>query len=302
MADAGELDADVPDQRGPAAQTDSGDSGLSSGPRGLGAKCRIDAECTSLLCASSTVLTTAITQTTGPICTQTCCTSADCPNSFVCFNGGTGGGYCVPANLAKRTPSTAGGKHGGVPCTADNECRSGLCTGAPKACVDTCCVSSDCDPSSVCRIVALAAPEPSHDVWVCGRPTGKKAIGTACEAQSECETELCIPSAGGSCRPSCSSTASCRSLGGAFASGRCVYVTSDVDVLKFCETASFPDRSAAGEPCGDNSVCQSGFCDAELKKCANVCATDKDCASTESCRPSAVKTPYLRCVGKSVPR
>jgi hypothetical protein len=278
---------------------DSGSDGDATvSPADLGAKCRLDVECKSKLCASGTILTTAITSTTGPICTSPCCTSAECPASFVCFNGGTGGGYCVPKTLAQRTPPTSGGLLGGATCVANTDCRSGLCTGTPKTCLDTCCALTDCSGSSTCRLKSVSAPGPTHDVWVCAppEPTATKNGGDACSDQGQsCRSDVCIPVGSGLCRPSCSDTDSCRTLT-PFVNGHCVYGTSGTDFFKFCQATTFTARLAAGQPCGMDSACQSDFCDAELKKCAEVCAKDSDCLGNEACRPSAVNTPYLRCV------
>jgi len=292
--DAGDEDVLTEDVR------DGGGDGDASGPLDLGAMCRVDAECKSKLCASSTVLTTTITSTTGPICTSPCCTSAECPSTFVCFNGGTGGGYCVPATLAQRTPPATGGKGGGVSCATNGECRSGLCTGSPKSCLDTCCVGTDCGGTTVCRIKSVAAPGPTHDLWVCAapEPTGTKDPGVACsDSGQSCKTDTCIPGGGGLCRPPCSNTASCTALA-AFSTGHCLYGTSGIDSFKFCQATTFIGRLAAGLACTDPSECQSDYCDAELKKCANVCGKNADCLPTEACRPSAVNTPLLRCVKK----
>ena len=268
-----------------------------SGPQTLGSICRLDADCKSKLCASSTVLTTFITSTTGPICTSPCCTAAECPSTFVCYNGGTGGGYCVPATLAQRTPPATGGKTGGVACAANNECRSGNCTGSPKSCLDTCCVAADCGGTTVCRIKTVGAPGPLHDLWVCAAAEAGAIVasGFACPGgNSDCRTDNCISNL---CRPPCSNTASCTALPG-FSSGHCLYGSSGLDSFKFCQATTFVARFPTGQACSTPADCQSDYCDDELKKCANVCGKDSDCAPSEACRPSAVNTPKLRCVTK----
>jgi hypothetical protein len=270
-----------------------------TGPVDNGQKCRVDGDCKSRLCASSTVLTTTITASTGPICTTPCCTSNECSAGFVCFNGGTGGGYCVPATLAQR--SAPGGKLAGITCANSTECRSGLCTGSPtKTCIDTCCVEADCGGSSTCRVATVSAPAPAHEIWVCAPPVagGTKLPGDSCASQTECRSQDCIPSgAAGLCRPACESTAGCRQVPG-FETGHCLYGPSGSDFLKFCLATTAPSDSAAGTSCTDSSTCQSDYCDAELKKCANVCARDSDCLTSETCRPSGTGTPFLRCVAK----
>lgn len=289
--DGGDQDVVTDDARDSA-------SDAPQGPGDLGAKCRLDVECKSKLCASGTILTTAITATTGPICTTTCCTSSECPASFVCFNGGTGGGYCVPKTLAQRTPPTTGGLLGGSTCSTNTNCRSGLCTGTPKTCLDTCCALSDCSGSSTCRVKTTAAPAPAHDVWVCAAPEPGAAglPGDTCTNNGDCISDNCIGIlAGRICRPPCSNTASCRTVTG-FNAGHCLYGSNGSDYFRFCFSGTTNSDFDAGVSCTDNTTCKSDFCDAELKACANVCGRDSDCAPNEACRPSGVNTPYLRCV------
>jgi hypothetical protein len=269
-----------------------------AGPLALGSQCRVDSECMSKLCGSSTILTTTITQTTGPICTTTCCNSTECAPSFVCFNGGTGGGYCVPASLAQRQPPATGGKGGGATCNTNSDCRSGLCTDTPKRCLDTCCVNAQCGAGSECRLKLVSAPAPSHDVWVCAatEPGATKNYGDTCAAQAECKSDTCIPSSGGYCRPPCSGHASCAAIPG-FTTGLCRYGPSGNDFFKSCQKttpAGFPN----GQACDTDVECQYDYCDPELKKCANICSTNADCTTSEVCRPSATGTPFLRCVKK----
>lgn len=274
-----------------------------AGPQDLGSKCRVDNDCKSRLCGSSTILTTTIAPaSSGPICTTPCCTSSDCPSSFVCFNGGTGGGYCVPAATAKRMPPASGGKSGGATCAIDSECRSGLCDkpdGGTARCFDTCCTDANCTGSSVlCRIKSVSAPGPAHDVFVCGTPEpgATKVPGAPCGANSECLNDNCVgfPRA---CQPSCASAATCKTVSG-FSDGHCLYGFSTGDNYRFCKPTTNTSLLAKGAACGDNLDCQSDYCDKETGKCLNVCGKDSDCAANESCRPSASSTPYLRCVPK----
>jgi hypothetical protein len=302
VADAGDtVEAggdDAADDGGPPEAGRDADAEADAGPLDLGSQCRVDADCKSRICGTSTILTTSITQSTGPICTTPCCSSSECAPSFVCFNGGTGGGYCVPATLAQRTPPASGGKGAGVACTANTECRSGLCTGTPKSCLDTCCTLSDCGGSTTCRVKSIATPAPVHDVWVCAAAevgaTG--APGDTCVDNLSCTSDACI-GATRLCRPGCSNTNSCKTVAG-FGSGHCLYGSSGSDFFKFCSASTFTARDPAGVACNDPSTCQSDYCDAELKKCANVCGRDADCASNEACRPCGTNTPFLRCVPK----
>ncbi len=299
VSDAGAIPVEAGDED---ADGDAGDAG-DGGPTllELGSQCRLNADCRSKLCGTSTILTTTITGVPGPICTTPCCTSTECSAGFVCFNGGTGGGYCVPSALAQRTPPATGGKGPGATCAAHGDCRSGLCTGSPKRCLDTCCEERECGGDTVCRVKAVGIPGPTHEVWVCALPEASavKDAGETCTDSNECTASACIGFQPQTCRPPCSNTASCRAVAG-FELGHCLYGPSSADVIKFCAATTFDTRAATGAPCpgGTNAECQSDYCDGELKKCANVCARDRDCAASEACRPSAVNTPFLRCVPK----
>lgn len=288
--DAGDDDAETVDGDAKA------DTDVVTGPADLGSACRVDGDCKSRLCGTSTHLTTVITQATGPICTTPCCTTIDCPASFVCFNGGTGGGYCVPATLAQRKPPASGGKAAGATCSGDTDCRSGLCQ--ESRCVDTCCSPTDCAPGSECRVKTvslLKAATPTHDVWVCAPPIGTLAYGDSCNSQDSCKSDVCLPSAGGFCRPPCSNTASCAKVG--YPGGHCLY-TGGPDFIHFCLFNTNGSDLPTGATCNLDGECQSDFCDPESKKCANVCSRNADCGPGEECRPSAIGTPFLRCMAK----
>jgi hypothetical protein len=215
----------------------------------------------------------------------------------VCFNAGTGGSYCVPAANAQRKPPASGGETAGSTCVGDGDCRSGLC--ANNRCLDTCCVQSDCAAGSTCAVASVA----KHDVWVCVETVvGARNLGTTCAAQTECKNDNCVQSAGSAnpavCTPSCCSSASCDAQG--FTGYHCAYGTSGTDQLKWCvKTASGGGLFPLGTSCQQSLECQSTYCDPELKKCLSPCCKDSDCAASEACRPSALSTPFLRCVPKA---
>ncbi len=284
---------------GPEGGAEGGEGG---GPLDLGQACRFDNDCKSKLCGTSTILTTTFTQGTGPICTQSCCTSADCPSAFICFNGGTGGGYCVPALKAQRTPPASGGKTPGTSCLGPSECRSGLCTNGK--CVDTCCLGSDCAAGTVCAVGSLAAPSPAHDEWVCIPPVGTRNNGTQCTDNNLCKVNNCVhhnhPTTCPNCpvcTPSCCSSADCASWAtiAAPSGGTCAYGSSGTDNLKWCYPVD-TNRAPLGTTCASAFDCQSSYCDPELRKCAAVCCKDSDCGIGQVCKPSATGTPFLRCV------
>ncbi len=279
-------DVDVPDDAGDA-QVD-GDAG---GPLAIGENCGFDSDCDSKLCASSTILTTAIiTSGASSVCTKTCCTSADCAIGFVCFSPGTGGNYCVDSTRASR--AMPGAKTPGQACSANGDCRSGSCVNS--RCMDTCCQPADCSAGTTCRVSNVGG----HDSWVCGTPNdGGANVAATCVNQSDCKNDNCLGPLGPArtCRPTCCSAASCSAQ--SFPSSHCRYVPSGLDQLKSCEpNIDGGNRAAVGAICSADTDCQSEFCDPELKKCALPCCEDKDCATGEECRPSRTSKPFLRCV------
>jgi hypothetical protein len=278
-----------------APDVDEGGRDADGGPLALGEPCRVDVDCQSDLCGTSTILTTTITQSAGPICTKTCCTSADCPSMFVCFGGGTGGNYCVPAEKAKRAPPATGGRSPGSNCDENGDCRSGLCEGS--RCLDTCCHPGDCAGDTICRIKSVSAPAPAHNVWVCARPeaSGVKDPGATCSDNFECKSDNCVGFPERRCSPPCCSPQSCAAQG--FAS-RCGYGSSGSDQLKWCFFGDGGGALPLDAACEDNFNCASDYCDADLKKCAQVCCVDTDCPASQECRPSPVGTPFLRCVAR----
>jgi hypothetical protein len=284
------------------APLDKKDASEGGSPLGLGQPCRFDNDCKSKLCGTSTILTTTFTGSSGPICTQSCCVSDDCPSTFICFNGGTGGGYCVPATKAQRTPPATGGKSAGTACVGATDCRSGLCQGS--RCVDTCCVASDCAAGTVCAVGSLSAPSPAHDEWLCIPKVGSLNDGTSCIDNTQCKVNNCVGLLGSICpscpvcTPSCCSAADCSAWGNIATSNQlatCSYGLSGSDQLKWCFQVD-TSRAPLGTKCSSGIDCQSSYCDPELKNCAAVCCKDSDCGSGNICQPSAVNTPFLRCV------
>lgn len=264
-----------------------------AGPSPIGGDCVVDGDCAEgLLCGTSTILTTAIASASSkPICTAPCCRSSDCPTGFVCFSGGTGGNYCVAASKAKRAPPPTGGRAPGQACGAHDQCRSGLCDAG--RCVDTCCEPGQCAPGSTCRISTVDG----HASWACGAPNAEpaKALTMACSGNVDCANDNCVQpfSAGRRCTPTCCGASDCAALG--FINNVCAYGSAGNDHLKWCFE---PNASGAplGATCAADTDCASRYCDSELGRCADVCCTTADCASGESCKPSPVGTPYLRCV------
>jgi hypothetical protein len=289
---AGTIAPDGPDDSDGEADG-GGDGDATPGLANLGEDCVVDGDCQSGLCGTSNILTTSIISA-SPICTSTCCTSKDCPSSFVCFSGGTGGNYCVPASKTGRAPPTTGGKAAGAACNGMNsDCRSGLCESG--RCVDTCCLAANCASGTTCRVKEFLTPSPTHFVWACAPPNDGGLDSTSsstCAQQSECKDDNCVgfPKR---CTPSCCTASTCTQQG--FSGNICRYGNTGSDQLKFC-TPPISGGAALGTSCSFDTDCTSGYCDPELKKCAQICCTDDDCTSRATCKPSKSGTPFLRCV------
>jgi len=107
---------------------------------GYNAFCFGDGDCKSHFC-----------EPYDAICTQHCCSSADCPDPghqcvlFVTSTTTAGKGFtaCAPAS---KTPGT---KRGGEACSTGTDCRSEVCTG--NHCDDFCCHDADCGGGWVCK-------------------------------------------------------------------------------------------------------------------------------------------------------
>lgn len=291
-------DRDTPDTFVPEvdAKADAADSGLSQ----PGSPCRLDKECGSGLCGTEGILG-APALTTGAVCTSTCCTSSQCPRGFVCLAPGTGGSYCVAASaLPERQVPSTGGASGGAACTANTECRSGLCgdvnDGGVRRCIDNCCKAADC-ASGTCAVGTIAG---KYTGFVCTEPKGNFNVGTACTTASQCKTNLCYNTTAGSCRQRCCSSSQCGT------GNSCIWDTvgDPVGVVDFC----FPTglRKAAGETCVDFADCASTHCELESnaladaapgrKVCRELCCADSDCAPSQKCLPAPDQPRVLRCV------
>jgi hypothetical protein len=274
----------------------------------VGTLCASDKECSTGICADSSVLTADITgKAGGSVCTQTCCRSDDCPEQFVCFNPGTGGSYCVKKEWIGRTGAT-GTKKAGEACARGEECRSGECN---QRCIDTCCNDGGCAAGTICARTFIAG----HDAFGCTPPVGTKDVNTSCNANADCKTNYCWDYAGYGRRcvaPACTS-ASCGqvTLYDAFGPFLVTLVannarTANGDRLSACNGAkSAPGDLPVGKTCTLASECRSDRCSTTLGGCTDVCCVDADCGDPSwVCRPIAVfaqntQIMALRCIPKN---
>jgi len=242
-------------------------------------------------------------QLTGPVCTQPCCKSEDCPQDFVCYGPGTGGTYCVRPGTLQRKTAVGAGK-GGDTCATAESCRSGVCQGTPLACADTCCSDADCTAPSFCRRTLIEG----HNVFACaGAPGTATGNDTTCmSGATDCNSAICVgTSTFGECKPHCCGKASCGAQSPVYATCAYLQTAGAPEYLGLClhgteNPEGSPGSKDFGAACtpgtGTGSECKTSFCDPVAKKCTDVCCVDADCAPYPGakCRPSS-NPHYLTC-------
>ncbi|HEY1955766.1 MAG TPA: putative metal-binding motif-containing protein [Polyangiaceae bacterium] len=251
---------------------------------GIGKPCRADVECDSpLFCADATVVGDVVPTPGEGMCTQDCCTSANCPTGFVCYEPGSGGRYCVDPTKIGRT-ANLGSELPGASETQATRCRSGLVAGG--RCADTCCADSDCGGGTSCAYGSASG----HDGFFCVTGTGGGNDGDFCWASTDCRDLVC---GGVSCVAGCCSSSACAGNGEA-----CVYASynNSPDAVPLCAQGQL-GSGARGATCKTSSDCATNFCFDDISKgeeyCSDACCTDADCGAGFLCRP----TPDLpRCV------
>jgi hypothetical protein len=259
--------------------------------RGITCGCRGDGDCDSGVCAGQVTLPSALFTAIGTaVCTQPCCTSADCPGNTVCFGTGGGGNYCIAPHWIGR-PGVLGGAPGGTACSADSDCHSGLCatSGSTSACADTCCSSSttqqasECASGTVCRYAAFPGHDfDTHETAWCGAAIGSTAGGLNCGVDNTCQSGKC---AALKCVAPCRSTADC-GVGQACSYGLAPTLPTNKDIVLGCVLVT--GTTANGGTCSANSDCLSAFCDNSMH-CTDACVTDADCKSGLHCKPVVVQ-------------
>ena len=124
---------------------------------------------------------------------------------------------------------TGGGP--GAACTTDDQCQSNLCSLTTRTCAQFCCRDQDCGPTQNCVLYNLDA---ANLIKICAPRSagaGTQALGSACTADNQCESELCIPAdvtaltGPEQCSSRCCTHADCSFLG---ASARCRPVSGPV--------------------------------------------------------------------------
>jgi len=273
--DATTPDATLPNDAAPAPgdgalEGGAGDGGVACD--GLLCRCSGAADCTSGICADESTVTAQLYTQAGSasFCTQSCCSSADCDPSTVCFGTGAGGNYCVdPAWLSRS--ATLGILLGGAGCSGDGDCRSGLC--AAGACVDTCCstaqASTACASGATCNLGTFpgVGSFDTHRTGFCNASTTACGFSpcSACRTSSDCSVidQVCSYAAA---------------------------AVGSTDIVATCEPPA-PGPGAQGAACSSGSACASGYCDTVSSpsgECSDVCFIDTDCKAGWRCRTELV--------------
>jgi hypothetical protein len=291
----GDGDATKPPADGPPPQdVTSDDSVLPDSPGcgggALGCPCNGNVDCASHICGDATVLSATFHAMAGSVCTQTCCTSDECPAGFVCYGAGTGGSYCVAATTLSR-PSVPAGAGPGAACSGAGSCRSGMCTSGH--CVDTCCADAQCTASTVC---SFTAGIDQHSTFVCLLDAGS-AAKSACTGASTCANNVCSFS---TCRPHCCGIPSATQTG----YHSCAIDSVGSDAYTYADFPTTPPSGGDfGAACTTDDQCKSRLCFKGTGTCSDHCCLDGDCASYGSfvCRPAQVgpsplTTQFLVCV------
>lgn len=182
--------------------------------------------------------------------------------------------------------STPGGLPNGVSCLVGDECISSRCTNG------VCCAGA-CEANEVCNIPGregTCVPESTGEIIDCEDPSECPVDRPFCTAENVCCDEPCADGScteggfEGVCIPKlgdgelCVADGECAS-GFCSDNGRCCRERCDAG---FCDEFGIcSELSDLGDPCTEDSECQSNVCDAFDQICCNrKCLTD-----TEFCNP-----------------
>jgi hypothetical protein len=299
------------------------------GNQDAGAGCSGDLACTTGICSDPAELGSG---QTGGTCTSPCCTSADCDSQSVCWGGGTGGNYCIPASAAGRSALGAGAP--GSSCSSGGDCRSGACNNS--SCEDTCCSDANCGGGTTCAVTVF-----SGNTTLACTHGGATQPNETCGSNAACTSGFCAnyceEGVGSTCnktislcaQPCCSST-TC----GTYTTGQGLnqfvnqFVCNDdyfpplsvattsapaagTPVVPVCDAVqqtatnaqgnSVPATGQVGDSCTSLTDCFSNLCTATGATpgyCTDVCCVDSDCRNAAYvCRPTPTSTgTNLRCV------
>jgi hypothetical protein len=215
----------------------------------MGNTCSVDTDCASHDCYLEP-------GTTTRYCSDGCNHESACPNNTTCNvansltvdnNPGTVNDRYMYVSRCRRDANITGTLLLNASCTADTQCRSGVCF--QGTCAEPCCAHQDCTGGRSCgygpdqntgytvggRVVVSMVP-------VCRLNVGTRPSGAACAANADCRSRLC-DSVQGICVDICCNDTSCTTPG-----QTCepvATVTSDggiLDVVRACVFSPIPTQ------------------------------------------------------------
>ncbi len=233
-------------------------------PGGLGDVCADDGECGSGHCVDG-------------FCCERACTG-DCK---ACDVAGSEG-MCEPISGAPHgdrdgcdvclmgacTDGGDGMLARGESCSADAECIDGHCVDGvccQWGCAGTCKACAEPSDEGYCVPIS-GAPRGDRtgclmcDEGACVDDAGAGTLGALCTSASECESGACTD--GVCCERACRGT--CKACAEPGFEGMCVPVSGaprgDRDACSTCDAGVCSEVGTLGSACGDDSLCESGFC------------------------------------------
>jgi hypothetical protein len=237
-------------------------------------------------------------------CSRPCCTSNDCDPtaSFVCWVPPAGGGpFCRNAgDLGRKATGALRAFEG---CSADGDCRSGLCDPATHRCADTCCSDTSC--AGIVGSCRFVAPAPAGDGpgFFCANPSPDgKGRYEPCAQDGDCASGLCVVQAGEQrCSAPCCSSSMCETGPDKGEPVRCMtIVRGDGTTVRACGDELPPTATRlVGAACSADDDCRSGACVAGT--CTDACCSDASCGAQAAfgCLPMQDSTSWaLRCTPK----
>ncbi|HKO93643.1 MAG TPA: hypothetical protein VJU61_20965 [Polyangiaceae bacterium] len=253
--------------------------------RSAGQACEVDADCGEGSCLAGVdgnhVCCTGACDTTCRRCAAAGTSCEDIDDDEAC------GPIACPSDEVCRSYDP--------PVVSTNRCRAGQCATAAEACTQFQPQRADleCSPTSLC-----------DDQGNCSRP--KKALLTTCSAGSECQSNACVATLGGSsvcCATACTANQICSATGSCVPAPVCDNDATQCSGSSFqrcsggqwrtvlecgtlgCSTAREGCLGGAGDACNSNADCGAGSCQASSGG-GSVCCTAACDGACRRCSPA----------------
>ena len=181
-----------------------------TGITAIGGTCAADTDCAQHHC---------LTDGTVKYCTDNCSHESACPGTTSCYvsniltvdNPGNFPDYYAYLAQCRRDAQIPGTGAQGQTCTADANCRSGVCF--QGRCAEPCCTHSDCTGGTSCGLgptqfigYTSGGVRLMSAVNVCWNTVGARPSGAACANNSDCRSRMCDALQGICVDPCCNDT------------------------------------------------------------------------------------------------